>query len=162
MTNTNNESHQACEDGFFAGCFLGGYNMTAEQKTKITELRKHGKSYKAISDKLGISVNTIKSYCQRHHLEHQKMPDNILLCLQCEREIPQTPKRKSKKFCCDKCRMAWWKAHSAMIRRRSQQEFICPVCGQHFLAYKSTRQKYCSRLCYGKSKGVFYDQREIQ
>ena len=158
MTNTNNKLQQACEDGFFAGCFLGGCNMTAEQKTKITELRKCGESYKAISDKLGISVNTIKSYCKRHQLEcpTKSVPENIRFCLQCDAEIPQIPHRKAKKFCSDQCRNLWWRNHSAEIHRKSEQIFICPVCRSEFSAYSSSNRKYCSRICYGKSKEASY------
>ena len=131
--------------------------MTAEQKIQIDELRKAGNGYKSISIRLNLSVNTVKSYCQRHHVESPKLPKNIRLCLQFGQEVLQTPHRKAKKFCCDKCRMNWWKAHSAIIDKKSQQIFICPVCGEEFSAYSSSKQKYCSRICYGKSKGVAYE-----
>ncbi|MBQ8961564.1 MAG: RNA polymerase subunit sigma-70 [Ruminococcus sp.] len=138
--------------------------MNAEQKCRITELRQSGLGYKAISEQLDISINTVKSYCQRHHLQRQtkSIKENILFCLHCGKEVPQTPHRKAKKFCCDKCRMAWWTEHSAIIHKKSQQEYICPICGNPFLAYKSKMRKYCSRICYGKSKGVQNENRDIQ
>ena len=114
--------------------------MTAEQTIQVDALRKPGEGYKSISIRLNLSVNTVKSYCQRHHVESPKLPKNIRLCLQCGQEVLQTPHRKAKKFCCDKCRMNWWKAHSAIIDKKSQQIFICPVCGEEFSAYRSSRQ----------------------
>ena len=111
--------------------------MTAEQKIQIDALRKSGEGYKSISIRLNLSVNTVKSYCQRHHVESPKLPKNIRLCLQCGKEVLQTPHRKAKKFCCDKCRMNWWKAHSAIIDKKSQQIFICPVCGESLQQFQA-------------------------
>ena len=54
--------------------------MTAEQKIQIDALRKSGEGYKSISIRLNLSMNTVKSYCQRHHVESPKLPKNIRLC----------------------------------------------------------------------------------
>ena len=51
--------------------------MTNKQKEKISVLRQAGTSYKEIAEQLDLSVNTVKSYCQRHELqtyEGQKQP----------------------------------------------------------------------------------------
>lgn len=128
--------------------------MTNEQKHALISMRESGVPIPAISAQLGISENTIKSYCKRHGI-HSGNPSRrkILYCLQCHAEIPQMPHRKAKKFCCDKCRQLWWTAHSSLIQRQSQTEFTCAVCGKTFQSYQSKPRKYCSRLCYGKSKG---------
>ena len=42
--------------------------MTIFQKEQLRCLRSEGKSYSKIADCLGISENTIKSYCQRNNL----------------------------------------------------------------------------------------------
>lgn len=137
--------------------------MTELQKENIIILRENGSSYKAIAEQLDLSVNTVKSYCQRHGLQtFVKVRNRVRLCMQCCTEIPQTPHRKAKKFCCDKCRQLWWTAHSSLIHRNSQIELVCLICGKKFLAYPSKHRKYCSRLCYRKFKGVSHERRNVQ
>ncbi|WP_369677897.1 RNA polymerase sigma factor [Ruminococcus sp. CAG:379] len=46
----------------------GCERMTNKQKEKIIVLRQDGTSYKEIAEQLDLSVNTVKSYCQRHEL----------------------------------------------------------------------------------------------
>ena len=137
--------------------------MTKQQKQVITEMRECGVPIPSIAEQLGISANTIKSYCQRHGILPLNKPRrNIRFCLQCQTEIPQTPHRKEKKFCCDKCRQLWWTEHSSIICRNSQIELICPVCTKTFQSYKSKHRKFCSRTCYGKSKEVSHERRDVQ
>ena len=86
----------------------GCEQTTNKQKEKIIVLRQDGTSYKEIAEQLDLSVNTVKSYCQRHELQtYVKVRNSLRLCIQCHAEIPQTPKHKAKKFCCDKCRQLW-------------------------------------------------------
>ena len=42
--------------------------MTNEMKAAIAEFRKNGLGYKKIGQLTGVSVNTIKTYCQRNGL----------------------------------------------------------------------------------------------
>lgn len=133
--------------------------MTKQQKQIIAELRECGVPIPSIAEQLGISANTIKSYCQRHSILPLNKPRrNIRFCLQCQTEIPQTPHHKEKKFCCDKCRQLWWTGHSAIIQRSSQIKLTCPVCGRTFQSYESKHRKYCSRTCYGKSREVSHEK----
>ena len=116
--------------------------MTKQQKQIIAELRECGVPIPSIAEQLGISANTIKSYCQRHSILPLNKPRrNIRFCLQCQTEIPQTPHHKEKKFCCDKCRQLWWTGHSAIIQRSSQIKLTCPVCGRTFQSYESKHMK---------------------
>ena len=128
--------------------------MTTSEQLKITAYRENGMPYSEIAKALSLSVNTVKSYCKRHDMggRRKKSADNILLCKQCGVGIPQVPKRKAKQFCSDQCRMMWWRTHSDKVHRKSEQTFICPVCGESFKAYASSAQRFCSRKCYGKSK----------
>ena len=69
--------------------------MTNEQKQAISSMREAGVAIPAISAQLGLSVNTIKSYCKRHGIHSgNQSRKNILFCLQCHTEIPQTSHRK--------------------------------------------------------------------
>ncbi len=52
------------------------------------------------------------------------------------------------KFCSDKCRMAWWKAHPDQLNRKAIYHMVCAHCGQPFDSYGNSHRKYCSRACY--------------
>ena len=133
--------------------------MKPEQKNMIQDLRNSGCGYKEISEQLQISINTVKSYCKRHDLTSTKKRNSgsVRFCLQCGTEIKQEQHRKTKKFCSDRCRMIWWREHSSLLRTPSKQIFICPVCHEAFAAYSSTKQKYCSRLCYARSREAAHE-----
>jgi hypothetical protein len=46
--------------------------MTDRDKTKIRNMRKDGRGYAEIADSLGLSKNTVKSFC------HPAVPDGVL------------------------------------------------------------------------------------
>lgn len=75
------------------------------------------------------AINTVKSYCQRNQLGGRKSTDsNKHFCKQCGIEVKQTPHRKLKKFCSDKCRMKWWNRHPEKLHRKSGKNIVCPIC----------------------------------
>lgn len=78
---------------------------------KIEELRKKGYGYKKIASSLDMSPNTVKSYLRRRSLAENA----IIKCQFCGVGVRQNPHRKTKKFCSDKCRMAWWNAHPEQV-----------------------------------------------
>ena len=133
--------------------------MNSEQKRLIAEFRRSGLGYTEISEQLHLSINTVKSYCKRHDLTSTKKRNSgsVRYCMQCGKEIKQEQHRKTKKFCCDRCRVIWWGKHSSLLRTPSKQTFICPVCHEAFSAYPSTKQKYCSRLCYARSREAAHE-----
>lgn len=104
--------------------------------------RGRGEGYGAIAGELGLSVNTVKSYCRRHPL-----PDGTA-CEECGAPIVQMPGRKRKRFCSDACRNAWWNAHLSLVKRKAVRTVICAGCGQAFEAYGRASRKYCSHACY--------------
>ena len=118
--------------------------MTLLQKQRIDEMRKHGESYTKIAASLGLSENTIKSYCRRNLLK-------IDTCPQCGKPLVHIPHKRNKKFCSDKCRMAWWKAHPEALNRKAIYNFACLQCGTVFQAYGNAKRKFCSRSCYGQA-----------
>ena len=131
--------------------------MTEEQKTQIANLRGEGYGYVRIAQALGISENTVKSFCRRKKLAgrtvaSQAMPaavrDGNHFCLCCGNEVAQTPGRKEKKFCSDRCRNKWWNSHLDRVKRKANYEFICPQCRKPFTAYGNAKRKYCSHECY--------------
>lgn len=135
--------------------------MTNQQKEKIREMRKSGQSYANISSDLGISENTIKSYCRRNGISGVVTKAAVLpngpFCRQCNKPLTLTVGVKMKKFCSDKCRMAWWNSHPEYVNRKAIYTFNCQACGKEFISYGNKQRKYCSRACYGKSKLVCHE-----
>ena len=75
--------------------------MTDEQRQQITNLRTAGNGYKKIGKLLGLSENTVKSFCQRRKLGGAVVNSNteVAVCKCCGKPVPQNPGRKQKKFC---------------------------------------------------------------
>jgi uncharacterized protein YjcR len=115
--------------------------MTDEQKNSVKALRETGISYTQIAEQLGLSANTVKSFCRRS--EAAKM-----LCKNCGKPLEQARKRKPKTFCGDWCRREWWRRNRDKIRRNAIYHLSCAHCGRHFESYGNRGRKYCSHDCY--------------
>lgn len=133
--------------------------MTNEQKVQIAEMRKEGLGYIRIAQKLGISENTIKSFCRRNNLSGAALEESatemqvsagadVKPCKCCGAPVLQNPKRKPKLFCSDKCRNKWWNSHLYLVKRKAMYDYVCPNCGKSFSAYGNANRKYCSHECY--------------
>ena len=126
--------------------------MTDKEKQQIKEYRDQGLSYSEISRMLGISVNSVKTYCKRHALGGTKAFDGKgsteFCCEQCGKPVKQNPGRKKKRFCSDGRRMKWWNSHMDKVKRKAIYEFTCLHCGKTFTAYGNSGRKYCSHDCY--------------
>ena len=127
--------------------------MNDTQRQQIRKLREKGASYGKISQALGLSENTIKTYCRRHGLggvakTNNTTDEDMHYCLCCGVPVPQTKGRKEKKFCSDRCRNNWWNSHLDMVNRKAQYEYECTYCKKHFTAYGNRHRKYCSHQCY--------------
>ena len=128
--------------------FLEGDFMTVAEKNYIIRYRQVGKSCTEIARALGLSVNTVKSFCQRNEIAPIEQATGTspgeTLCLCCGEKIKFQPHRKPKRFCSDACRLRWWHAHRDM--EKSAVDRRCLSCGR---AFRSSReQKYCSHACY--------------
>ena len=132
--------------------------MNAREKDAIRAMRKSGSSYASISIALGISENTIKSFCRRNNfggVAGQSLSDAYQgekQCLHCKTQLVQTAGRKPRKFCSESCRMKWWNRRSTAPGRKNTRSFICLACGKQFDAYGRRERKYCSRSCCASSK----------
>jgi endogenous inhibitor of DNA gyrase (YacG/DUF329 family) len=132
--------------------------MMNEQKLHIKKLRDEGFGYIRVAQTLGISVNTVKSFCRRNNLTGKatvKIPKTqvqadkgIHVCDYCGVAVEQNPGRKEKRFCSDKCRMKWWNKNLDKVKRKAMYEYICPHCGKSFAVYGNSHRKYCSHECY--------------
>ena len=107
--------------------------MTEIEKIRTIKLKANGCGYRKIAAELGLSENTVKSFLKR----------NCDSCIVCGTAVI------GRKYCSDKCRMAWWRKHPH--RTSGMLECQCETCGKKFFAYPSKARKYCSKACYGKS-----------
>ena len=121
--------------------------MTNVQKQQIIDFRKQGYGYIKIGQMLGVSDNTISSYCRRNGL-YSDTVSKSMPCKQCGKPIKRVSGRKPKKFCSDACRTLWWNKHLDCVNRKAVYEFTCANCGRTFFAYGNKDRKYCSHACY--------------
>lgn len=129
--------------------------MTDAQKIQIGNLRAVGLGYKRIAEQMGISENTIKTYCHRHNLGGNAAQTNDVnkdaaVCLCCGLPVKQNMGRKKKKFCSDKCRNMWWNSNLDKVNRKAVYSFECLACKSPFTAYGNSKRKYCCLECYAK------------
>ena len=143
---------------------VGGGFMTGEQKEKIIRFRSQGFGYAEISRELGISRNTVKSFCRRNGLmiSDNNPPLDKDRCRECGKPIMQQKKKKRRIFCCKSCREKWWTQHAGRINRKAVYTFTCAGCGRSFTAYGNKNRKYCSHSCYIADRfgGGASDERE--
>lgn len=125
---------------------IEGNSMTNQQKEQIRTMRLQGVGYIKIGKALGISDNTVRSFCRRNGLGDKSK--NAVACKQCGKLIKNIPKQKPKKFCSDACRNTWWNEHRDCVNRKANYEYICTCCGRNFTAYGNNHRKYCSHACY--------------
>lgn len=123
--------------------------MDATQRRRIEQMRASGVSYANIAIALGLSKNTIKSFCRRNNLGIKGIVDT---CDCCDGALLHTPGAKHKRFCSDKCRLAWWNAHPEAVNRKALYHITCSYCGAGFDSYGNRKRKYCSRACFGLAR----------
>ncbi len=137
--------------------------MTKDTVVKIQQMRKEGQSYLQIASTLGISVNTIKSYCRRNNLilsisETVKTiaPDKFnnfhIACKQCGKSLVNSTRGQPRKFCSEECRRIWWKSNDSLHLKKAWYTLTCGMCGKEFKSYGNQKRKFCSHVCYIRKK----------
>ena len=121
--------------------------MTNEQRERITALHQQGYGYIKISQMLGVSDNTVRSFCRRNDVDKSTKAATVI-CKQCCKQIKPISGRKPKKFCSDACRVSWWNHHLECVNRKAIYQFTCQHCGMSFSAYGNCSRRYCSHACY--------------
>ena len=129
--------------------------MKETEKAQIIKLRAAGAGYVKIAQVLGISVNTVKSFCRRKNIK-AKTASGITVtysgettsCENCGKIIHQFAKRKPRRFCTDQCRREWWNSHLDQVKRKAYYTLQCRHCGKEFQIYGDKNRKYCSHECY--------------
>lgn len=134
----------------------GEISVTDLQKEQIISMRKQNVPYSAISKALGISTNTLKTFCRRMGMTVSRTKGR-LRCKNCGAKLMKKPKTKLRLFCSDKCKQIWWNKHRQERESPKITSKTCPVCGTVFTDYSSANRKYCSQKCY-RNKGLIYDK----
>ena len=129
--------------------------MTESQKSEIIKLRAAGNGCRAIASKLGMSANTVKSFCKRNNINAETAAGltethagKITRCENCGKPVQQVKGRRFKRFCGDSCRAAWWNRNLHLVKRKAYYTIVCKHCGKEFQVYGDRRRKYCTYGCY--------------
>ena len=133
--------------------------MNTEQKQKVYKMRLEGSSYSKIASALGISENTIKSYCRRNNLNNlmnnlvknteSKLVNKIYTnCIYCGKTLIHGRKGHPKKFCSEECRRIWWKANNSQLDKKAWYTLNCIECNKTFKSYGNKNRKFCCHACY--------------
>ncbi|HEY9059237.1 MAG TPA: RNA polymerase subunit sigma-70 [Pseudobacteroides sp.] len=125
--------------------------MNDIQKEQIKRLRLDGMGYIKVAQTLGLSENTVKSYCRRNNIPRNEVggvapQDNI--CLHCGNPIVQKEGTKKRKFCTDDCRQTWWNSHLDKVTKKAVYTLTCSYCGKDFESYGNKNRRYCCHDCY--------------
>lgn len=119
--------------------------MTNLEKEKIRLWRMDGWGYGAIAKQMGISENTVKTFCRRNQLTSVEINAMAGFCRECGEALPG---RSNQKFCNDDCRRAWWREHPELVERKAFYPVVCAYCGKEFKSYGQSKRKYCCHACY--------------
>ena len=117
--------------------------MKTQIKNEINTMRLAGAKASEIASHLGIPASTVRTHIRRH----PEIP-NTVVCPTCGKRVMLGASGRKKKYCSDRCRMAWWNSHPEAIRRKAYYMLTCQHCGKEFESYGNQKRKYCSRACY--------------
>jgi len=129
--------------------------MTNLQKNEIIRLHNGGANYTEIAETLGISKNTVKTFCWRNKKakadgnKDVKIADEVRTqCENCDKPLERLQKRKPRRFCGDACRLAWWGKNRDSLNRKAVYPLVCAHCNSGFDSYGNKSRKYCRHECY--------------
>ena len=135
--------------------------MTDFEAAQVKEMRLNGMGYRAIAEALGLSRDIVRNHCKAKgmggyvaatvkNLKEREVQNGICLC--CGKEMQQEGTGRPRKFCSEKCRRQWWKAHPEAGNQKAVYTQVCARCGKEFTAYGNSHRKYCSHDCYIKAR----------
>ena len=128
--------------------------MTDEQKQQIVQLHTEGKSHAEIAAIMDIPPSTVRSFFSRQNAvpfkqQEQTAPTRVddSNCRQCGMPLALHSGNRMKRFCSERCRQAWWRAHPGLITEKASSS-TCVGCGTIFKNGGNPSRRYCSRTCY--------------
>lgn len=118
--------------------------MTKEQKTLILYYREQHMTYRQIGKKLGLSPDTVKTFCRRKRAQSERTEESVQAqCRNCGAPVHPLPGRRERLFCSPACRTAYWRKHNLL----GGTPRYCAGCGA-LLTGGSASRKYCGHACY--------------
>ena len=143
--------HSFRRGSFFNDLTKGEKAKTDGYKKEIKAMRERGFSYGDIGKQVGLSPDTVKSFCRRNAVSVDEEPEGNF-CRFCGKPVQQNPGRKEKKFCSDRCRNAWWNRNLDKFNRKANYSFTCAYCKKKFTAYGNAHRKYCFHQSYEEDR----------
>ena len=137
--------------------------MTKEQKILVLHYREQHMTYRQIGEKLGLSPDTVKTFCRRNTPQEDRTETSASTqCRNCGAPVHLLPGRRERLFCSPACRTAYWRKHNLL----GKDPRYCAGCGA-LLTGGSASRKYCSHACYishrfGSSAAPSAPQREAK
>ena len=137
--------------------------MTQEQKILILHYREQHMTYRQIGEKLGLSPDTVKTFCRRKRAQSERTEESVQAqCRNCGAPVHLLPGRRERLFCSPACRTAYWRKHNLL----GGTPRYCAGCDA-LLTGGSASRKYCSHACYirhrfGSSAAPYAPQREAK
>ena len=119
--------------------------MTKQDRLTILSLRGKGLTFSQIAGRLDMPMNTVKSVCRRESEKKKR-------CRNCRRPLIQSGEGRPRAFCCDECRILWWKKNPDQVNRKAYYRLTCAYCGKEFVSYGHKERKFCSHECYINSR----------
>lgn len=120
--------------------------MTFNQKSTIENLRAENYSYARIAEILGLSPDTVKSYCLRHKIATPAIPRktkaekaSLMICRWCGKPITNPWNRKVKHFCSDACRTKYQNERKR-LKRLGERPPNGPEMGQERAGLPAKRE----------------------
>ena len=95
--------------------------MKREDELKIIEYRKAGIGYKKIATLLGISKNTVASFCKRNDM-NKETAKLIKYCKMCGTPFFLNKKHTNQIFCSHACKYSWWNAYKKSLKGGNDNE----------------------------------------
>ena len=137
--------------------------MTKEQKILVLHYREQHMTYRQIGEKLGLSPDTVKTFCRRKRAQSERTEESVQAqCRNCGAPVHPLPGRRERLFCSPACRTVYWRKHNLL----GKDPRYCAGCGA-LLTGGSASRKYCSHACYirhrfGSSAAPSAPQREAK
>lgn len=128
--------------------------MTDDQKLQIRTLRKQGMGYQAIGKLIGLTRDSVRSYCKNHGLQGIPVVMDLNIkeriksgeaCTYCFGPMPKQTTGRPRRFCCEACRRSYWKKHREEGNRSEDAIYTmeCAYCHETFISYGNKSRKYC-------------------
>ena len=99
--------------------------LTEKDKNKIGNMRKGGFGYRRIARFLGLSTDAVKYYIEKNNGNIKIEVTGITLkdiCPNCCAPVVQTPHKRRKIYCSDKCRLQAWHRYHYESKKEKPEE----------------------------------------